>query len=72
MYVISLRAWRRKLGPVVRTLVIVAVVLWALLSVYRWFAPALPVMDPTPLRELAAWPAPARAGSGGVYAELPI
>lgn len=48
MYVISLRTWRRRFGPLLRTLFIAAAVLWALFAVYRWLMPAMPVLEMPP------------------------
>lgn len=60
MYVVSLRAWRRKLAPLLRTLIIVGAVLWAVFSVYKWLSPVLPVLEmlPQPPPALAAQPLP--------------
>lgn len=65
MYVVSLRAWRRKLAPLLRTLLIVGAVLWALFSVYKWLSPVLPVLEmpPQPPPALADEPVtPPRSG----------
>lgn len=48
MYVISLREWRRRFGPLLRTLLIAGAVLWALFAVYKWLMPAMPVLEMPP------------------------
>lgn len=46
MYVISIAGWRRRFGPLLRTLLIASAVLWALFFAYRWFIPNVPALAP--------------------------
>lgn len=48
MYVISIRTWRRRFGPLLRTLFIAGAVLGALFAVYKWLTPILPVLEMPP------------------------
>jgi len=70
MYVISLRAWRRRFGSLIRTLLIAGAVLWVLFALYRWLSPVTPVLDSPP--SVPSVEAAAVAGGGQVsHAAVP-
>lgn len=67
MYVISLAALRRRFGPLLRTFLIAATILWALFVASRWFISDVSTLAPSG-RGRSLW-SPSRGGESALHAE---